>query len=328
MRFLKFGAVAVLGLLFWSTCSDNPVNDPAEVPSFTIDQLAQFDTTGYLMISRSGYDQVEPFLTTEKMIGEPFTDVNGNGVYDEGVDEFVYSTDPKTNQDLNHNGRYDGPDEPWSPGTPFDDIDGNGLPRERYDPYLPGTPFMDLNGNGKRDGEPYTTNVCKTEIGTADSTGTYYDYYYSDSTHTFLSDSLIRYYLSTNYFSPGSHIKVGIGGYHRNHDTLYFGVFPILCGDTIQADSVLDSVPGITYIRKTTMDTTFTFFDIRETGLVRVHLEVVESDNLAFYKEFGDFYFSPTRGPVGYLFRQGWFWQPQYVFFGAKIDSLPLPMVQ
>ncbi len=96
-------------------------------------------------------DQPEPFRDGDKNLGEPFIDVNMNGVYDPGIDIFIASPDPKINMDLNHNSKYDGPGDTWSPGMPFLDLNGNGL----YDPpngvYDIGEPFTDLNGNGKWD---------------------------------------------------------------------------------------------------------------------------------------------------------------------------------
>lgn len=98
----------------------------------------------------------EPFIDGDSIIGEPFKDLNSNGVYDPGIDIFFFDIGPD-NQDLNHNGMYDGPCDnpfecPWTPGVPFLDRDGDGL----YDPpnsvYDPGEPFTDLNGNGIHDG--------------------------------------------------------------------------------------------------------------------------------------------------------------------------------
>jgi outer membrane receptor protein involved in Fe transport len=93
----------------------------------------------------------EPYTDGDSIIGEPFNDLNVNGVYDVGIDVFVISVDPRTNQDLNHNGKYDGPGDPWEPGVPFLDRNGNGiydLPNSQYD-Y--GEPYRDINGNNKYD---------------------------------------------------------------------------------------------------------------------------------------------------------------------------------
>ncbi|MEW5795860.1 MAG: TonB-dependent receptor [Candidatus Zixiibacteriota bacterium] len=92
----------------------------------------------------------EPFVDGDSVVGEPFVNLNANGVYDAGIDVFFIGIGP-SNQDLNHNGIYDGPGSTWTPGVPFLDRDGDGL----YDPpnnvYDPGEPFTDVNGNGKYD---------------------------------------------------------------------------------------------------------------------------------------------------------------------------------
>jgi outer membrane receptor protein involved in Fe transport len=92
----------------------------------------------------------EPFVDGDSIIGEPFVDLNANGVYDAGTDIFFQSADAN-NQDLNHNGIYDGPSSTWTPGVPFMDRDGDGLYDSPNNIYDPGEPFTDVNGNGKYD---------------------------------------------------------------------------------------------------------------------------------------------------------------------------------
>ncbi|RKX28374.1 MAG: hypothetical protein DRP47_04495 [Candidatus Zixiibacteriota bacterium] len=106
-------------------------------------------------ISHINVSDPEPYLDGDSVIGEPFTDLNGNRIYDPGIDGFVRSADTTINQDYNHNGRHDGPDNTppilWTLGVPYEDRNGNGIfdvPNYRYD-Y--GEPFTDLNGNGKYD---------------------------------------------------------------------------------------------------------------------------------------------------------------------------------
>ncbi|UCD62963.1 MAG: TonB-dependent receptor [Candidatus Zixiibacteriota bacterium] len=94
---------------------------------------------------------VEPYIDGDSVLGEPFIDVNANNVYDAGVDIFVMGVG-EDNMDLNHDGRYNGPAEPWEPGIPYIDRNGNGLydaPNHGYDT---GEPFTDVNGNGVWDG--------------------------------------------------------------------------------------------------------------------------------------------------------------------------------
>ena len=98
--------------------------------------------------SRINNRTAEPYVDGDSSLGEPFTDVNRNGVYDPGIDIFIMSADPKINQDLNHDGAYNGPSDRWEAGIPFIDRNGNGIydpPNARYDL---GEPFTDVNGNG------------------------------------------------------------------------------------------------------------------------------------------------------------------------------------
>lgn len=97
----------------------------------------------------------EAFVDGDSILGEPFTDVNNNNRYDQGVDYFIRSADPLFNQDLNHNGKHDGPENmtvfQWEPGIPFVDRNSNGifdLPNGLYDA---GEPFTDVNHNEEYD---------------------------------------------------------------------------------------------------------------------------------------------------------------------------------
>jgi len=93
----------------------------------------------------------EPYIDGDSVLGEPFTDINANGVYEVGVDIFVITNDPIVNQDLNHNGRYDGPLDAWTPGIPYRDRNGNGIYDYPNNVYDPGEPYTDVNGNGRYD---------------------------------------------------------------------------------------------------------------------------------------------------------------------------------
>lgn len=96
-------------------------------------------------------DQPEPYTDGDINLGEPFVDVNQNGVYDQGIDQFVMSSDPAINMDLNRNSQYDGPNTAWTPGVPFQDLNGNGIYDQSNGRYDYGEPFVDLNHNGKWD---------------------------------------------------------------------------------------------------------------------------------------------------------------------------------
>ena len=94
-------------------------------------------------------DLPEPFTDGDINVGEPFVDVNQNGIFDRGIDRFIISTDPTINQDLNFNSVYDGPDQfpTGLPGT-YVDLNRNG----RYDfpngVFDDGEPFIDMDNNG------------------------------------------------------------------------------------------------------------------------------------------------------------------------------------
>ena len=100
-------------------------------------------------------DNAEPFNDGDKCVGEPFTDGNGNGVYDPSVDGFTSLCGDPTNQDYNCNGGWDGPTDCGSAsviaGLHYIDYNKNGkydLGNGRWDP---GEPYSDLNGNGRWD---------------------------------------------------------------------------------------------------------------------------------------------------------------------------------
>ena len=101
-------------------------------------------------ISNINNREPEPYVDGDSIVGEPFVDVNGNNIFDEGVDIFVRSV-YSDNMDYNDNGMYDGPLDAWEPGIPFIDRNGNGIydpPNSRYDQ---GEPYTDLNGNQSYD---------------------------------------------------------------------------------------------------------------------------------------------------------------------------------
>lgn len=153
--------VILVSLFAWGCGDDDSSPTGSETVNYTYEQFVRFDTTEYRFARqdypRHGVAIPEPIVNWEQSLGEPFTDLNGNGIYEPGIDSFVISPDTNVNQDLNHNDQYDGPDDPWSPGIPFDDIDGDGEFRE--DPgqhitgYILGMPYADLNGNARRDGD-------------------------------------------------------------------------------------------------------------------------------------------------------------------------------
>lgn len=101
----------------------------------------------------------EPYIDGDVNLGEPFLDINGNGVYDHG----------EPFEDLNGDGDYDGPDDPWTPGVPYLDINSNG----KYDPpngkWDEGEYFVDLDSNGIHSWPQHYSATLKARMGAKSS---------------------------------------------------------------------------------------------------------------------------------------------------------------
>jgi len=93
-------------------------------------------------------DRPEPYIDGDRSLGEPFTDVNNNGVWDSRLPGYKFG-EPFV--DMSENSRYDGPDDPWLLGIPYQDLNGNGVYDRPNFVYDTGEPFTDFNGNGKWD---------------------------------------------------------------------------------------------------------------------------------------------------------------------------------
>ena len=93
-------------------------------------------------------DRPEPYIDGDRSLGEPFTDVNNNGVRDSWLQGYSFG-EPFV--DLSLNSRYDGPNDTWLPGIPYQDLNGNGVYDYLNFNYDFGEPFTDVNGNGKWD---------------------------------------------------------------------------------------------------------------------------------------------------------------------------------
>ncbi len=191
-------------------CEDkNYSTDPEEI-SYDFGQYVHFDSTEYRMVKRDlpRYNDVipEPLVNWEQSLGEPFTDLNGDGIYEAGVDSFLISDNPVLNQDLNHNGLYDSPDDPWTEGVPFDDIDGNGIfrpdPGNHISGYVPGLPYADYNGNSSYDGDleaAYGIARWRTGVFSGNDIQ-YWLSRYDSALYRFVSDSGLNYDLPlSNY---------------------------------------------------------------------------------------------------------------------------------
>jgi len=139
---------------------------------------------------------LEPYIDGDIIVGEPFTDVNGNGEYDDGIDGFIMSVGDD-NQDLNHDGRCNSWNntEPyqWNPLIPWEDLNADGeftLPNSQADS---GEWFGDANGNGLLDHESgMQLTCCRASV---EQSGTTYYWYYRDSIFEHTTDSGFYYCL-------------------------------------------------------------------------------------------------------------------------------------
>ncbi len=93
-------------------------------------------------------DRPEPYVDGDHSLGEPFTDVNNNGVWDASLPGYDFG---EPFEDVSTNSRYDGPNDSWLPGIPYQDLNGNGV--YDYPNYIfdVGEPFTDINGNSQWD---------------------------------------------------------------------------------------------------------------------------------------------------------------------------------
>jgi len=147
--------VIILVAIFGCSTEDSTVG-PEVVSDF--EAYIRFDTSHFIftLVNVEFYENeiYEKAVNWERCLGEPFIDMNGNGIYEAGIDSFIIALDPAVNQDLNRNNQYDGPESGYE-GLPFDDIDGDGEfrvnPNDGGRYYEPGLPFADFNGNGVRD---------------------------------------------------------------------------------------------------------------------------------------------------------------------------------
>jgi len=308
MKALLFGlAMFVLNLLVIG-CGDQESSTAPVAVDYTYAKYIHFDTSEYRFVKRdilNALDKIpEPLVNWEQSLGEPFTDINGDGIYEQGVDSFTISEDPNLNQDLNHNDQYDGPDDPWTEGIPFDDIDGNG--EFRPDPgnhttgYEVGLPYSDYNRNNRHDGD------LKAAYGVAEWNSSVW---YGtdtllwltrdpDAVYRFVSDSGLTYNLYLSYnpimqmlISTDSGLSCQIGGY--NVRLLYRGT--IMAEDSAEVE--IPAYPNpIIYNRWIALNQQLSVDGVTLANLVRAR---VSRGNYRW-----DYYFSQELGLVAYDFQE------------------------
>ncbi len=309
MRVLYLFIMIFAAGIYITGCGDEETTTGPGAVTYTYSEFVHFDSTEYRLVKRDIPDLFreipEPLVNGEQSLGEPFTDMNGNGVYEAGIDTFLISDNPDINQDLNGNDQYDGPDDPWSEGIPFDDFDGNG--EYRVDPgnnisgYEPGLPYSDYNENDKHDGDLKALyGIAHWKVGFLFGGVKYTLDYYENAVYRFVSDSGINYYLPmADAPTINSLIYTDTGLDYRiiPHDTTVFISVRLLNSGTIEEeDSTEIEIPWypnpIKYYRWVTLGETLTIDGITLSGLIKARL--------GNYNYRYDLYFSRQYGLVAY----------------------------
>ena len=354
MKYLGILMCAVLSFALFS-CGSESVSPDENENTVAYNDYIWFDT-GYHMAKYQGQAEViypEPVLDWEKSLGEPFIDNNGNGIFDNGIDEFTMC-DCAQNMDLDHNGRYTGPDDAWEPGIPFDDINGNGeFDYKNYNyswDYSPGEPFADYNDNGVWDENPefaYTViGLVQYENDLGDKLTTI-GRHIIDSLY-FISDSGITYEIPfvNNGFSGKQSFT-----FTQRDSGLYFsylGDTNLVAGREFFVIDTGDIEPGIEYHRlvKST-DYYILYYDRTvETGVElnvdgKTYTDLLHiifnnpdaSTPEGYYTEvfegtFYEFYFSRTKGMIGFLTRPVYNYSIRTQFYDVKLPSKNIEMVK
>ncbi|MBI5868333.1 MAG: TonB-dependent receptor [candidate division Zixibacteria bacterium] len=132
----------------------------------------RYDPERDMSYGATNNDKAESYLDGDISLGEPFSDINRNGVRDGRLPGYPFG-EPFT--DLSYNSKYDGPNDSWVPGVPFREFNGNGVFDKGGDVsgkwstnptyYKLGEPFYDRNGNGQWDAEDgFFDNGWDTDI--------------------------------------------------------------------------------------------------------------------------------------------------------------------
>ncbi len=330
-------------------CSEDDVPVVTQpVTSYPYRSIHVLDSGQYVLARSVNTHPVDPvqhetYVYREKVLGEPFIDYNGNGVYDRGVDGFIIGVGPD-NQDLNHNGTYDGPDSYWTPGVPFDDLDGDGEPRDdgypNYAFWTPGTPYCDYNGNGKWDADlAYWYDMVECIAGDS-AHGRWYRLYRVGEAYHFKSDSGVDYFLpggSTIAYSP-EYIRDLMLVTDSSICWLDFdGAIAIFDSGTIRPETTV--VQTVTFqsdnwqphaTRITTFGQQLTVDGQTYSDLIKVRLEnFLFSDpglTTHYRLTYREFYFSPTMGLMAILGKSESDGDVFELYFVERYASLPLPM--
>lgn len=288
----------------------------------------------------------EPFLLEEAIIGEPYTDVNGNGVYDNGIDIFRRSSDPSINQDLNYNGKHDGPENmsscAWESAIPFDDLDGNGVCRCRNfanpTPDCAYAPFVDWNGNGAWDtASQEGTKLVKWSVEEDLYAWRAALYWQLDSVYHFVSDSGKEYWFDPVFIGPGIRMTRTNYSWTITQSSIPFPIFDTVVIEPIEEDTIRITSGGCTdcaFLRHIEVGIDLVIGDTSYSDLIHVRFDSMLAES-RHYPDFlhwrWDFYFAKEIGLIAFEWRyevdgriEEWLFS-----FADKFDgTLPLPLTK
>lgn len=354
MRQIRIASTFLFLILMILSCGDDSVVDPPEVTgdttqvpelSYAFADYIHFDTTGYILQetkfnsnNTDYWGKTEPFLNYEKNLGEPFTDLNGNGVYDPGIDLFIRSLD-STNQDLNRDGFHNDSSDLWLPGVPFDDVNGDG--EFLYDPgyfsastHVAGLPYYDLNGNNKWDSlldYQFGFLECSTNVAVE-----FFNVWYKNAKSDMFmyhSDSGLTYTLDRYYFGSEIHnanFSIYDGYKFTAHDLLefywYADSFYILEDTIISNDSIWfkPKYRSDSLLKVIELDSQLDYKDTTYTNLLKIRLSFYNSSYDTIDKII-EFYFEKNLGFICFFKETiGVYGTTDYYYLLNKVDSLPL----
>lgn len=334
----------IMCTLLFCVCSDDKITEPEEeVIEYTFDNFVNFDNIGYVLLKANQVGLVnypEFYLWWEKNMGEPFTDVNGNGIYDAGVDGFIISSG-SDNQDVNFNGEYDGPDVPWELGFSYDDINGDGVRVVNRNwgtniTKTSQTPYADFNQNGQWDEvTDYNTNMAKCSTEVISENAFYHGFVQVDSLYYFLSDSGFHYYLT---------------GQNRLQNSIYsFNFMELIDSGLVFSNGqwkykLLDTgliISDSVYVIDTAIDLFVAQFEIGRRTLTGesltidgklyndlVRITVSYLNGRGSDDDVWDFYFDHDLGLIAMHIFEDFFHNYVWIYFDARIDTIPLPMIR
>ncbi len=312
------------------SCGEDTVNNTEDPVEYTYTNFAKFSGMNYIMLREDMAGKNTPpeiYLWWEKVIGEPFIDNNANGIYDDGVDTYT---------DLNQNSQYDGPNDPWSQGVPFDDVneDGMYIVNPNWGSSITKTlltPYVDYNENGVWDSDlAYTFDIIQCQLISDTNYIKTYGFEWVDSAYHFVSDSGYNYYLPTNMLTTDKwtfyefieHPDSGLIFSRPASTFKLFDTGQIVTDPDFYTDTALGNY-GIPFEiqKKVTIDQSLTVEGKTYNNLVKVE---------AFYQrgysdtyDHWSFYLDSNIGLIAINFIEDWDNSEVWYYYDKSVASVP-----